>query len=262
MTLYFREYGKRTAANPPLLLLHGLFGSSANWMGIARQLADDHYIIVPDLRNHGRSAHDPDMSYTAIVNDLLVLMGELACAEVALIGHSMGGKACMYFALQYPQHVAGLVVVDMAPASYSHDFDEAFDAFASVDLKSIVDRRSAQMQLSTRLNSDTLASYLLQNLVRTASGWEWRLNIEALKEQSQLITEFDPPPASKPYAGKTTFIYGQQSDYVRPDHYPEIRRWFPGAGLIPIANAGHWVYFEQPEAFMMVLKNFLAGLRP
>ncbi|MCU7959702.1 MAG: alpha/beta fold hydrolase [gamma proteobacterium symbiont of Bathyaustriella thionipta] len=258
MELFVREYGT-DSGKPPLLLLHGLFGSSANWMGIARKLEKDFQLLVPDLRNHGRSAHNADVSYQALADDLHELLDHYAIEQAVLVGHSMGGKAAMQFALRFPQRVAALVVVDIAPVAYSHGFDGIHAAFDSLDLDSLDKREDALAVLEERLGSALIAGYLLQNLQRLDHQWHWRLNLSALKAGADEISGFDVA-AHAEFSGPCLFITGEQSDYVSPDDYQTIQRLFPAAHMQALADAGHWVYFEQPDAFLQVLNRFLADV--
>lgn len=134
MKLYYREYGTYSDQRPTLILLHGLLGSSSNWHGIARQLEAGHHIIVPDLRNHGRSPHADDVGYPAHVADLLELLDEHGLDSVQLVGHSMGGKVAMQLALEQPQRVSALAVVDIAPVTYPNRFQTIYSAMTSLDL--------------------------------------------------------------------------------------------------------------------------------
>lgn len=242
---------------PVVVLLHGLFGSAANWGTVARRLADRYRVLVPDLRNHGRSPHDPDHSYPAMAADLLQLLDEQGIGSAIWVGHSMGGKAAMHLALNHPDRVRALAVVDMSPVRYSHDFAAVLRGFAAVDLAGIRDRAEADAQMAVHVLGDGVRSFLLQNLVKDTNGWAWRLNIAALAAAQGSITDFPAQPLGARFKGPTSFIYGELSDYVKPDYEAEIMRLFPSARLCPVAAAGHWVYADQPQGFMRCLEAFL-----
>ena len=143
MDLFYREYGS-PGERPPLVFLHGLFGSSANWRGIARRFESDHHVVVPDLRNHGRSPHSDEVSYVAQVADVVSLLDRLGIAAGVLVGHSMGGKVAMQLALSRPDRVAGLVCVDIAPVDYPLDrFGPVFEGLAAVNPETLESRRQA-----------------------------------------------------------------------------------------------------------------------
>lgn len=255
MQLDFREYGD--PASPTVLLIHGLFGASSNWHGIARRLEERFHVISPDLRNHGRSPHDESMDYPAMSADLLALLDHLDLEQSTLVGHSMGGKAAMWLALQHPERVRGLVPVDMAPVSYSHSFDGILGAMDAVPLKSLAKRADADAVMAEHLDESSLRAYLLQNLVKENGAWRWRINLSALRLHIREITGFPDVEGSAQFLGDTLFIYGGQSGYVSEAHLPRIRALLPFARLRMIPQAGHWVYSEAPDSFFAVLTPFL-----
>lgn len=254
LELFRREYGDGGAT--PLLLLHGLFGSSANWHGIARRLADSRRVLVPDLRSHGRSPSGDIVSYPAMADDLTKLLDAEGIGEVAIVGHSMGGKAAMWLALTHPERVRALAVVDIAPVAYPHRFDTIFDPLLTLDLSRLMDRKAADALLAGRLPDPSLRGYLLQSLVREGEGWRWRLDLQALAASIDEIVSFSDPGGRK-YPGPTLFIYGTESDYVSGEHLRAIRGLFPLARLRAVPGAGHWVYADQPDAFVRALESFL-----
>ena len=253
LPLHYRQYGERGEA---LVLLHGLFGSSANWGSIARELADEYRVIVPDLRNHGQSPHADYMDYASMAGDLLDLLDHISIPRAVLVGHSMGGKVAMRLALTSPERVAGLAVVDIAPIAYAHDFSAILDGLAAIDLESLTDRQQADRLLAARVPESGVRGFLLQNLARENDRWRWRVNLASLRANMPLITGFDGPPDAS-YSGPTHFIYGELSHYVQAQSYAEVRQLFPGADFCPVANAGHWVYAEQRDGFMRCLRKFL-----
>lgn len=253
VSLYYREYG---TDGPAIVLLHGLFGSSANWGSIARELSGRYHVIVPDLRNHGQSPHVDDMDYPAMAGDVAALCGEFALDRPVIVGHSMGGKVAMCLALEQLDTVRALGVVDIAPVAYAHDFTAILDAFESVNLQALQRREQADQQMASYVPDPRVRAFLLQNLVRDADGWHWRLNLAALRANMSQITGFDCAHTG-PYDGPTQFIYGENSDYVLPDYHPRIRQLFPAAGFCSVANAGHWVYAEQREGFLRCMRRVL-----
>ena len=255
LELHSRRVGE--ADRPGMLLLHGLFGSSANWGSIARRLADRFYVLVPDLRNHGLSPHAAQHTYPDMVDDVLGLLDRERIERTILVGHSMGGKVAMHLALQHTQRVRGMVAVDMSPVRYTHDFAAVLAGFRAVDLGSIGSRQDAERQMAQRVASRGVRAFLLQNLVREQRGWAWRLNLDALAAAQADIVGF-PEQGDAVYEGPAGFIHGALSDYVEPRHEPTIRQLFPAARLCRVAGAGHWVYADQPDGFMRCLQAFLA----
>lgn len=255
--LNFREYGSRKDGSPSLLLLHGLFGSVANWHGIARRFEDRRHLVVPDLRNHGRSPHQDSMSYPAMAGDVLQLLDALKLESVYLIGHSMGAKVAMWLALDQPQRARGLVPVDMAPVNYDHSFERILDALDSVPAQAVTNRKDADRLLALRLESPELRGYLLQNLIPGQGGWQWRFNLASLRHCMPQILGFPDEARGLQFPGNTLFIYGGQSDYVNEERFEVARRFFPFARARIIPEAGHWVYSEAPDEFSNALESFI-----
>ncbi len=258
MKLQVREFGDYTGERPTLILLHGLFGSSANWHSIARTLAASEHLLVPDLRNHGRSPHHPAMDYPSMGVDLLQLIDEHGFDSVRLLGHSMGGKLAMWLAQTHPERVAGLVVVDIAPVVYQHRFDSIFGALNRLDLAHLADRQQAHEHLQSSLPDAALRHYLLQNLLKDDGRWRWRMNLQGLEAAIADILDYPLPAGAHEYPGPALFVYGGQSDYVRAAQQKRILQLFPQGRLRAIPDAGHWVYAEQPQAFLSALAPFLA----
>lgn len=256
LKLSLRTYGDADAAGMPLVLLHGLFGSAANWHGVARHLAQSRRVLVPDLRNHGRSPRSTEMSYPAMAGDVAELMDAERIDRALLVGHSMGGKVAMWLALTQPQRVHALVVADMAPVAYPYRFDDVLGALADLDLHALADRRAANARLALRLPVPGVRDYLLQNLIREAGGWRWRINLPALAAAMDRIGGF-PHAAGLQYPGPALFVYGTESSYVTGAHLPAIRIHFPLARLRALPGAGHWVYSDRPDAFVRAVQGFL-----
>lgn len=258
INLHYQSYNENHAQEP-ILLLHGLFGSQSNWGVVTRHL-QDRWLIVPDLRNHGRSPHADDVSYAAMAQDIIALLDKLSIEKACLVGHSMGGKLAMHLALHHPERITSLAVVDMSPVAYTHNFDNIFSVFDSVDLSSIQSRAEARQQMHKASLDESTSAFLLQNLQKiTNQGqvtWRWRINLAALRNNYQEITHY---PAQHPqsFSGKAWFIYGELSHYVLPEYHTAIFNAFPNAEFCPVAKAGHWVYADQPKRFLQCLDAFL-----
>jgi pimeloyl-ACP methyl ester carboxylesterase len=257
MDLHYREYGDRAAR--PVLLLHGLLGSSANWGVVARRLGAGYRVITPDLRNHGRSPHDDEMTYPAMARDVLGLMDGLGLESAVLVGHSMGGKVAMWCALQAGERVAGLMPVDIAPVAYPNRFGTVLRAMEAVDLAALEHRRDADRILARHLDDPALRGYLLQNLVHGHGGWRWRLNLDAIRRCIRTLLDFPAAQPGQQYTGPVRFVYGADSGYVSADALGAVHGLFPYARLRGVAGAGHWVYAERPDEFVRALESFLAG---
>lgn len=256
LTLFHREYGDPQPSRIPILLLHGLFGSSTNWHGIAKRLSQHRQVITVDLRNHGRSPRSTSMSYEEMVADLTVLLDELGIERTIPVGHSMGGKVAMWLALTQPDRVEALAVADMAPVTYPGRFRAIIGALSGLDLLGITSRREADARLAAELPEAGVRNYLLQNLIKEGDGWRWRMDLPTLSAAMDGLMAF-PAAAGHQYPGPAQFIYGTDSDYVTGKHLPTIRGLFPLARLRAIPNAGHWVYADQPDAFVRALVGSL-----
>lgn len=254
MRLHFRQSG--SDRNPPLLFLHGLFGSSANWGRIARHFEADYHCITPDLRNHGGSPHDADISYQAQAADVQQLMQDLAIDSATLIGHSMGGKVAMTQALTQPQSVYSLIVVDIAPVQYTRRFTTIFSALQQLDLMAMQSREQADSLLAESIEEAEIRAYLLQNLSRKNGQWQWRINLDFLCAGIDVLMDF-PDNNGHRFAGDTLFLHGERSDYVDQRGRQAAVRLFPNAIFHEVGNTGHWVYAEQPVKFIQYVEVFL-----
>ena len=252
LDLHYSSQGE----GPPLLILHGLYGSAANWGRHAAWLAERHRVLLPDLRNHGRSPHAPRMDYPAMAADLLRLLDREAIEQAAVLGHSMGGKVAMALALGHPQRVKSLVVADIAPVSYdSHGHRRLIEALQALPLAQLSSRQAADAALAAAIPNAMVRRFLLTNLQRGPAGYGWRIPLAILAEQLPVIETF--PRIDGSYAGPALFLHGADSDYVRPEHEPKIHRLFPQARIEALPDAGHWLHVEQPEAFAARLRRFL-----
>ena len=248
----------REEHSTPIIILHGLFGSSRNWHPVARVLAETYSVYALDLRNHGKSPHSDIMTYPAMAEDIAEFMVHKHISEARFIAHSMGGKVAMWLALTQPQRVQKLVVVDIAPVNYQHDFSTVLDAFAAVPLERISSRREADQYLSEYLSERDLRQFLLQNLQLKKGHYQWRLNLEVIKKNIKDITGFPDTGNIKPFEKRVLFVGGGQSDYLSRDYHAQTRQLFPLASFSSIKNAGHWLHAEQPELFMTLIKPYLS----
>ncbi|XP_043860681.1 protein ABHD11-like [Dromiciops gliroides] len=250
--------------HPPLVFLHGLFGSKMNFQSIAKALGQQtgRKVLTVDARNHGDSPHSPDSSYEAMSADLQALLPQLGLAPCVLIGHSMGGKTAMILALQRPELVERLILVDISPLPTTaiSDFSSYLAAMKSMQIPKELPlsqaRKVAHEQLSHIIKDVAVRQFLLTNLVKTNGQFMWRVNVEALTQQMDKIMDF--PRLQKSYPGPTLFLSGANSEFIQPSHHPEIKRLFPQAQILSIPGAGHWIHADQPQDFMASVKRFLS----
>lgn len=242
---------------PPLVVLHGLFGSGTNWRSFARSMAGRRRLHLLDLRNHGRSPHDDEMSYPLMVADLFAYMDQQSLQSVTLLGHSMGGKVAMLAALGAPERVSDLVVVDIAPVAAGQDHVPYIRAMQSLDLEDLTRREDASNLLAETIPDAGIRQFLLQNLERDNGGFRWRLNLPALAENMPALHDFPVEKGKEQYRRPALFVRGEKSDYVPQRHFDRIRKHFPAAEIRTVEGAGHWPHAEKPGDFTEAVRPFL-----
>jgi len=255
MQLHYRELGQ----GAPLLILHGLFGTSDNWQTLAKRWADaGHRVIVADLRNHGRSPHADQHTYELMSTDVLELFDTLQLQDVTLLGHSMGGKVAMRFALDHSERLARLVVVDIAPGfSDMRHQDEIIEGLRAVNLASLENRQQADEALAQHIPQFGVRQFLLKNLYRRDdNSFAWRQNLDAL---TMHIADIGAEITSEqPFLKQALFIRGGLSDYITADDkLHSIPALFPNSQVETVPDAGHWVHAEAPDQVFELVKNFI-----
>jgi pimeloyl-ACP methyl ester carboxylesterase len=241
---------------PPLILLHGLFGTARNLGAVARGLSGRARVISLDLRNHGDSPHDPDMAYTSMAADIAETMDAKGIASALLAGHSMGGKVAMTLALTQPERIKKLVVMDIAPITYDHDYAGYVEAMQAIPLNNEVNRKAANAFLEAKIPDPALRVFLLSNLV-LGDNPHWRFGLSEIGGAMQTLLRWTVPPGEQPYQNPVLFLRGGESDYVLPDSYPKIEKLFPGSKIATIDHAAHWIHAQQPQAVIAALQAFL-----
>lgn len=237
--------------NPTLLMVHGLFGSARNWRAIAKRMSAALHVVTVDMRNHAGSFHSDEMTYAAMAEDLAEVIQQIG-APVAVMGHSMGGKAAMVLAMTRPQLISKLIVADIAPVTYTHDQTPNIDAMEALDLSILQKRSDADAALKAHLDDPGLRAFFLQSLSFDGDRPAWLLNLKALRRSMPDILAF--PEMSAQFAGPSLFVTGAQSDYMTPAHKTVTRRHFPAARFVAIKDAGHWLHADQPRAFVATLQ--------
>jgi len=251
MRLHYRKYG----SGPPLIILHGLFGSSDNWHTLARRWSTTFSVYVLDQRNHGSSPHNSDMTYPVLATDLADFMRQEHLESALILGHSMGGKAAMLFASLYPEKVAGLAVLDIGITQITGQHQAILDVLQNLDPVDFPDRRSVEAALQTVITSSAIRQFLLKNILRRVDGsLTWKFNRAALLEHYQDLTA--ALTIDQPYTGPVLFLRGANSPYLPPQLTPEILQGFPHAQCTTIPGAGHWLHAEQPEQLFLQVRNF------
>ena len=244
---------------PPLIVLHGLFGSRTNWRSIARALSATHRVISVDLRNHGGSPWSDAMGYPEMADDVRGLMKRENLREAAVMGHSMGGKTAMALALLHPGEVGRLIVVDIAPVSYGDRMSAFAQGMRSVDLFTAAGREDVGSRLRSLVPDPGVVPFLLQNLVRHDGHFDWRINLAAISASLEALSSFPAPLLKLRYEGPVHVIAGRRSDYVSDRGGAEFRPMFPRVEVEFVEQAGHWVHADQQEAFLDCVRRALAA---
>jgi len=246
MELAFRKYG----SGQPLLILHGLFGQSDNWNTLAKRFGDNGFeVYAIDQRNHGLSPHSDVFTYEAMADDIHEFIETHNLHNPILLGHSMGGKTAMFFALKHDGVLDKLIVADMSPRAYEPHHDAVLDALNAVDFSNINTRKEAEAVLSEHISDFGTKQFLLKNIYwedNAAAKMNWRFNLAAITKNYKEILVAVPDKITNVH---TLFIRGQKSDYIADKDIPEIEKRFPTYKLETIENAGHWIHAEQPEDF-------------
>lgn len=254
-----------------MIILHGLYGSSDNWMTIAGRLGAHFHVYLPDLRNHGQSPHNTEHNYQVMCEDLDEFIRDHNIHKPVILGHSMGGKVAMFYAACHEEEISGLVVVDISPRTYviRDDSGERFsghkkmmEALLALDLTTIKTRQEALNALENQIPSLRVRQFLLKNLTRDKNNhFRWRLNLEALYQNLPAILDGldqNPDTAGQTLTGfPVLFIRGSESNYIQEQDMTMIKVFFPYADIITIPESGHWVHAEQPDLFVETVTSFL-----
>ena len=260
-------FHKKLGEGNPLIILHGLFGMSDNWMTMAKQFAANGFACYTvDQRNHGRSGHSDTFNYDVMAADLMELMEDENISSADLIGHSMGGKTAMFFAVAHPEKTEKLVVADIAPRYYSPHHDSVIAALHTIDFTRITSRKEAEEQLRISLHDEATVQFLLKSLYwkdegRGTTGMEpektlaWRFNLEGIEKNIDRVGE--ALPEDKRFDKPTLFVRGERSSYVTNEDEIIIKKQFPLAQIKTIPQAGHWVHAENPNVFFDTVSGFL-----
>ena len=255
MKLFFRQTGE---TGPAIVILHGLFGSSDNWLTISKTIAAQGYrVFAVDQRNHGQSPRGDDQDYQSMAADLREFMVDQKLDNPILVGHSMGGKTVMQYAMLFPGTFQKLVVVDIAPKFYPIHHAEIIRGLKAIDLTSIRGRNDADAILQHYEPLLPVRQFLLKNLYRNEQGvFDWRLNIPVIERELHGIGEELTNPSI--VMAPTLFIRGSESPYILDEDIPTIKHIFPNAQIETIMGTGHWVQAEKPVEFVDTLLKFLS----
>ncbi len=251
MKLFYREMGQ----GQPLIVLHGLMGSSDNWLPQAKMLSEKYHVYIVDQRNHGQSPHSDELNYTVLANDLNDFIDQHNITNPIILGHSMGGKTAMNFAVAHPGKLDKLIVADIAPKYYKVHHDVIVKGLKAIPIDTIKTRGEADEVLADYVKEADVRQFLLKNLSRKSDGgFSWKINLPVIEKSLEDIgqdLQFEGT-----FDGPVLFIRGGKSNYVKDEDRDRIKTLFPKATLVTM-DTGHWVQAEKPAEFVAVVENFL-----
>ena len=250
MKLFCRDFGGTD--KPPLVILHGLFGSSRNWQKIGKRLADSFHVLALDLPNHGESSPSKDLSYPTIVKDVLETLKSLGLQKIHLLGHSMGGKVAMHLACHYPNQIESLYIIDVAPKDYP-SYQKAIEAMQHLDLQHLKTRREAVEQMESEIPNLETRLFMLTNLTREeGDGFRWQIDLENLQRAEPGIRKTSLAEKDR-FEREAFFIVSQEGGYVTLQDYPRIRHHFPKADIKALPNVGHNIHIDAQEKLVEMI---------
>jgi esterase len=249
--LYYKQQG----SGPPLLILHGLFGSLDNWQSFARDLAGEFTVVTPDLRNHGKSFHHPDISYPLMADDVSDLIATLGIAPCGIIGHSMGGKVAMELLIHNDNAVSRTMVLDIANRTYPPVHLPLLEAMRGLKLEEMETRGDIDSGLAKSIPDPAIRRFLLKNVDREPGGrFAWKLNLDALFNNYERIA--GGVHLHHPMANDICFVRGSLSNYLGPEDVASLKAIFPAARFNTIEGAGHWIHADQPKKLLEMVRSF------
>lgn len=249
-------HSKIIGKGEPLLILHGYFGMGDNWKSLANKYAKDFEVHLIDQRNHGRSFHSDNFDMELMREDLYNYIVFHQLNKINLMGHSMGGKTVMFFAVEYPELVDKLIVVDIAPKMYPPHHKEILEALNSVDFSVQNTRKKVDEKLAEKITDFGIRQFLLKNVYWKEKGiLDYRFNLESLIENTEEVGVSLPPFTI--FDGDTLFVKGGNSRYIFKKDESLIKAHFPKSKIVTIKDTGHWLHAEKPMEFYTITIEFL-----
>ena len=254
MQLFSQELG---SVGEEIVIIHGLFGSSDNWLSIGRVLAQAYKVYLIDQRNHGKSPQSPEWDYMVMAQDLHEFIEQKQIKNPIILGHSMGGKTAMQYACNYfPSKIQKLIVADIAPKSYPIHHQKILAGLQAINLQSLQSRKEAEDILGQYVSDIATKAFLLKNLFRNEQNqWQWRINLPVIAEKIANVGE--GLLTNLHFDGPVLFLRGENSDYILDEDFELIKYFFPNSQVETIAGAGHWLHAEKPEAFLEHIQAFI-----
>ena len=249
-------HSKISGKGTPLLILHGYFGMSDNWKTLGKKFAESFEIHLIDQRNHGRSFHQDEFNYAHLADDLFAYVNYYKLDKIIVLGHSMGGKTAMLFAVKYPSFVDKVIIADISPKYYQHHHNDILKALNSVDFKIHNTRKLVDEKIAEIISDVGVRSFLLKNVYWKEKGiLDYRFNLKSLTDNNAEVGK--ALPVHTLFEGKVLFIAAGNSGYILNDDHALIKLHFPNSSIQTIANVGHWLHAESPELFYKLVMKFL-----
>jgi len=259
MKLFYRDYGKGEA----VIIVHGLFGMSDNWIPIAKKLAKDYHVCLLDLRNHGQSPHCKIYTYNAMSDDLYEFMNDAKIEKATLIGHSMGGKAVMQFATDFPEKVNKLVVLDTSPKEYLHNsgfikktinHQDILNKMQAFNLKKANSRKEISDYFKANFKDDFIIQLIQKNITKDKEKqFVWKLNVESLLNNLKEIKK--EIKFENKQNIKTLFVFGSNSPYFNEEDKIKIEN-IPNTSIQVIKEAEHFFYINFEKELSKIILSF------
>ena len=252
MKLNFKNIGE----GDPVIILHGLFGSLDNWMTMARKLGDSYNVFLVDQRNHGKSPHSDEMDYTAMAQDLAEFIDDHNIKNPKLIGHSMGGKTIIQYAMMQPEIIDRMIVIDIGFKSYPMHHQKILAGLNNLDLPTLESRSQAEERIAEFIDEKAVQFFLLKGLYRKPEGgYGLKFNLPSLEENmNNILAEINGEPSHV----DTLFVRGALSGYIVEDDYEQIALRFLNSKIETVENSGHWIHAEQPEQLKSLILDYFS----
>jgi pimeloyl-ACP methyl ester carboxylesterase len=247
-------YHRRLGAGRPVVILHGLLGSSDNWGTVGRDLSSSYDVLLVDQRDHGRSPHTDRITYPLMADDVHALITRLGLKDLVMVGHSMGGKTAMFFAQKYPDLVRHQVIVDMGPREYPFsNHERIIQGLQEIDLKPLRSRQEVEQRLAQYVKEPGVVQFLMKSLYWKEEGQlAWRFNVPLIaRDMPDILAAIGPETVRTP----TLFIRGGQSDYITREDIPAMKEQFTNVRIETVDYAGHWVHAQAPEEVARLIRE-------
>ncbi|AOW20636.1 alpha/beta fold hydrolase [Urechidicola croceus] len=250
--LHSRIIGK----GEPFIILHGFLGMGDNWKTLGNKFAEHFEVHLIDQRNHGRSFHSEEFDLELLTEDLLNYLEAHNLDRVNLLGHSMGGKVAMLFAVNHPKKVKKLIIADISPRFYPPHHHEILEALNAVNFNTQKSRDEIEGVLKNYISEFGIRQFLMKNVTRNGkNGYKYRFNLSTLTENYEEITL--RLPSFTQFEGDVLFLRGENSGYIGKDDEGVIEAHFPNSKIVTVKNAGHWLHADNPSDFYAEVVSFL-----